>query len=118
MGVDVGTTSTKAVLYETDGSAYESAYAHYPLIKENPEMAEQDLDEIFSAVLKTIKAVIEKAELGPTDIAGIGFSSAMHSLILMDAEGIPLTRSITWADNRSKKICKHAETFRSGSAFL
>ena len=44
MGVDVGTTSTKAVLYETDGSAYESAYAHYPLIKENPEMAEQDLD--------------------------------------------------------------------------
>ena len=75
-------------------------------------MAEQDLDEIFSAVLKTIKAVIEKAELGPMDIAGIGFSSAMHSLILMDAEGIPLTRSITWADNRSKKyasMLKHSE---------
>jgi len=112
MGVDVGTTSTKAVLYETDGSAYESAYAHYPLIKENPEMAEQDLDEIFSAVLKTIKAVTEKAGLGPTDIAGIGFSSAMHSLILLDGEGKPLTRSITWADNRSKKyasMLKHSE---------
>ena len=117
MGVDVGTTSTKAVLYETDGSAYESAYAHYPLIKENPEMAEQDLDEIFSAVLKTIKAVIQKAELGPTDIAGIGFSSAMHSLILMDAEGTPLTRSITWADNRSKKYASMLKHSGMGQRF-
>jgi gluconokinase len=103
MGVDIGTTSTKAVLYLTDGSAYESAYAYYPLLKENPEMAEQDLDDIYSAVLQTIKAVIQKAEIGPQDVAGIGFSSAMHSLLLMDADGHPLTRSITWADNRSKK---------------
>jgi len=117
MGVDIGTTSTKAVLYLTDGSAYESAYACYPLLRENPEMAEQDLDDIYSAVLQTIKSVIQKAGIGPDDVAGIGFSSAMHSLLLMDAEGHPLTRSITWADNRSKKYARMLKKSEMGQKF-
>lgn len=101
IGVDIGTTSTKAVIFTTNGKAVEEAYAFYPLIKTVPDMAEQDPETIFEAVLASIRSVMEKASFSSERILCVSFSSAMHSLILMDKNDQPLTRSITWADNRA-----------------
>ena len=101
IGVDIGTTSTKAVLFQTDGTVMSSAYDYYPLIKEKPAFAEQELTDIYQAVVKTIKTVVTQTNTLAEEIAAVSFSSAMHSLILMDQDDQPLTRSITWADNRA-----------------
>ncbi|WP_426451332.1 gluconokinase [Paenibacillus sp. S-38] len=101
IGVDIGTTSTKSVLFTAEGALVASHHIEYPLHSPKPEIAEQDPDEIFRAVTSTIKYALQKSGIVPADLLCISFSSAMHSVIALDASGQPLTRCITWADNRS-----------------
>lgn len=101
IGVDIGTTSTKSALFSTAGTLIETYSIQYPLYSPAPTTAEQDPEEIFHAVVNTIKHVIQKSHVDPDQILCVSFSSAMHSVIAVDAQGKPLTRCMTWADNRS-----------------
>ncbi|WP_308639738.1 gluconokinase [Paenibacillus silvisoli] len=101
IGVDIGTTSTKSVLFETNGNVVTKADEGYPLFTPSSAVAEQDPEQIFRAVIATLKRVIEQSGAKPEQILFVAFSSAMHSVIVVDAEGKPLSRSITWGDNRS-----------------
>ncbi len=103
IGVDIGTTSTKSVLYDMKGKVIAYANSEYQLYQDIPDMAEEDPDEIFDAVIEVLGQVIRKGKVKSDEIKGISFSSAMHSLILMDKDDQPLTRAITWADNRAAK---------------
>lgn len=99
VGVDIGTTSTKAVLFDNEGCIVKSAYYEYHLVSNDTVSAEQDPNEILQAVLDTLK----KVTIGNEKIEFISFSAAMHSVIAVDKEGIPITKCITWADNRAKE---------------
>lgn len=101
IGVDIGTTSTKAVVFNGDGKDEGHYTAGYPLLTPSPGVAEQDPQEIYAAVLKAIRAAIRASGRAATRIRCAGFSAAMHSLIAVDSEGRPMTASITWADTRS-----------------
>jgi gluconokinase len=101
IGVDIGTTSTKAVLFEENGKIVTKADAGYPLYTPTSSVAEQDAEEIFRAVVQTLKNVMIQSGLNPEQVMFVSFSSAMHSVIVIDAEGKPLSRCITWGDNRS-----------------
>jgi gluconokinase len=103
IGVDIGTTSTKSVLFRMDGSIIASHGIEYPLYSPTPDTAEQDPEEIFRAVVNTIKHIMQASQAEGSDILCVSFSSAMHSVIAVDKEGKPLTNCITWADNRSSK---------------
>jgi len=100
IGADIGTTSTKAVVFDLEGKVKGHHTAYYPLLTPAPGVAEQDPDEIFAATLAAIRGAVRAAGLAPADIKGVGFSAAMHSVIAVDDDGRPLTRSITWADTR------------------
>ncbi|GGB01131.1 gluconokinase [Macrococcus hajekii] len=110
IGVDIGTTSTKAVIYAVDGSVQATHYVEYPLLTEG-DRAEQNPDEIFEAVVSCIRNVTDRVS---HDVAFISFSSAMHSLILMDEHHARLTNSITWADNRSQAYAKQLNSSEEG----
>lgn len=114
IGVDIGTTSTKSVLFEKNGTVVYKSSVSYPLLSPTPAAAEQDPDEIFEAVLKSLKKVISRAQGKP--ILCISFSAAMHSLILVDQNHSPLTRSITWADNRSAQWSSQLQASTQGQA--
>ncbi|MFB9327559.1 gluconokinase [Paenibacillus aurantiacus] len=101
IGVDIGTTSTKAVLFEENGAVVAKANEGYPLYTPTSSIAEQNPDQIFQAVLTTIKGVMTQSGIEPASVLFVSFSSAMHSVIAVDAECKPLTACITWADNRS-----------------
>ncbi|NIK68685.1 gluconokinase [Paenibacillus sp. BK720] len=101
IGTDIGTTSTKSVLFDKAGHVIATHTIEYPLYSPKPDVAEQDPDEIFRAVVGTIKQVVSKGGVGEKGVLCVSFSSAMHSVIAVDGEGRPLTRCITWADNRS-----------------
>ncbi|MGF1524527.1 MAG: gluconokinase [Leptolyngbyaceae cyanobacterium] len=99
VGVDIGTTSTKSILFRKTGEVVRQYTVGYPLSSPVTAAAEQDPDAIFRAVVETIRQVV--SEVDAAAVMGLSFSAAMHSLILMDATHQPLTASITWADNRS-----------------
>ncbi|MBN8198915.1 MULTISPECIES: gluconokinase [Bacillaceae] len=103
IGTDIGTTSTKSVLFDHNGKVLGKYTIEYPLHTPNPSTAEQDPEEIFQAVLGTLRGCIKESNVRAEDITCVSFSSAMHSVIAVDADGVPLTNSITWADNRSAK---------------
>ncbi|MER3434551.1 MAG: gluconate kinase [Leptolyngbya sp. ERB_1_1] len=101
IGIDIGTTSTKAIVVSSTGEVKGIASQEYPLLSPQPRFAEQDPNVIFSAVLQAVQESMQQAKLSSRDIAAVGCGSAMHSLIVMDANHVPLTQSITWADSRS-----------------
>lgn len=115
MGVDMGTTSTKAVLYDQQGKVLHTHRVEYPLHSSVPGMAEQDPDEIFHAVKECMKRVIADSKRNAgKHLKLISFSSAMHSLIVVDETGKPMTRCITWADNRASEMASRILTEMDG----
>ncbi|MBD2256268.1 gluconokinase [Pseudanabaena sp. FACHB-2040] len=101
LGVDIGTTSTKAILFTPEGDVVAQHAVGYPLLSPEPAIQEQDPEEILEAVVGSIRMAVEKSQIAPSELVGICFSAAMHSLIAVDEQGKPLTQSITWADRRS-----------------
>ncbi|AQY52183.1 hypothetical protein PWEIH_07186 [Listeria weihenstephanensis FSL R9-0317] len=101
MGVDIGTTSTKAVIFDASGELVARESRGYPLVTDDSGMAEQEPRVILDAVVDAIRAVVETAGVDAEALRAISFSAAMHSLIAVDADGEPLTNCITWADQRS-----------------
>ncbi|AEN99460.1 gluconokinase [Lactobacillus sanfranciscensis] len=103
IGVDIGTTSVKTVLYDEDGNVKGYSNNLYPLYQDTADMAEEDPEEIFSAMIEGLNHVLEKADLEHGSLKGVSYSCAMHSVICLDENYKPLTRAITWADNRAVK---------------
>lgn len=103
IGVDIGTTSTKSVLYDENGQFIMKHNIGYPLHTPNVDVSEENPDELFDAVLMTVKYVVREAGVKKEDIKLISFSAQMHSLVALDAQHSRLTESITWADNRASK---------------
>lgn len=110
IGVDLGTTSTKTVLFNKKGEALAYSNIPYPLYQDTPDMAEEDPEEIFTAVINGLGEVMRKGKVQPDELKGVSFSAAMHSVILMDKDNHPLTRVITWADNRAAKFVDDLKT--------
>lgn len=100
LGVDIGTTSTKAVLFTEKGDVIHQENIGYPLYTPDISTAEQDPEEIFQAVIQAISKIMKQHS--QKEISLISFSSAMHSVIAVDENDQPLTPCITWADNRSE----------------
>lgn len=116
LGVDIGTTSTKAVLFDKDGTVKGSEAVFYPLHTPNQLVAEQDPEEIFHAVLNSVKEVIRKSGIPAQALKLVAFSAAMHSLMAVGKDGKLLTQSITWADTRSAKQAKKIKEEKDGHA--
>ncbi|MER2088647.1 MAG: FGGY family carbohydrate kinase, partial [Sporosarcina sp.] len=102
LGIDIGTTSTKAVLFTEKGEIIQQENIGYPLYTPDISTAEQDPEEIYRAVLKAISTIMKQSGIATEKLLFISFSSAMHSVIAMDENDLPLTHCITWADNRSE----------------
>ncbi|KAA0546287.1 gluconokinase [Bacillus sp. BGMRC 2118] len=100
LGIDIGTTSTKAVLFTEKGEVIQTENIGYPLHTPDISTAEQDPEEIFQAVMKATSSIMKHHTT--KHLSFISFSSAMHSVIAMDEHDQPLTPCITWADNRSE----------------
>ncbi|MGI2328165.1 gluconokinase [Planococcus sp. YIM B11945] len=104
LGVDIGTTSTKAVLFDRQGNVMQQENIGYPLYTPDISTAEQNPEEIFQAVVSAVSAIMKGRD--PESVSFLSFSSAMHSVIAMDEQDQPLTPCITWADNRSEAWTK------------
>ncbi|WML60354.1 gluconokinase [Neobacillus sp. PS2-9] len=100
LGIDIGTTSTKAVLFSEQGEVFQQENIGYPLYTPDISTAEQDPEEIFNAVTSAIAKIMKHHS--HKKLSFVSFSSAMHSLIAIDENDEPLTPCITWADNRSE----------------
>ena len=99
IGLDVGTTATKAVAFGL-GSPWRYAVAReYPLLQPQPGWQVQDPATVVAAALGALEAVVSGAT--GARVVAISVSSAMHGLVGLDEHLAPLTPLVTWADSRA-----------------
>ena len=99
IGIDIGTSSTKSVVFNSSGVALFDSTYEYELLTPNPSWAEQRPNDWFNATISTLKDIAKKY---PT-IRGIGLSGQMHGLVILDKDDNVLRNSIIWCDNRTVK---------------
>lgn len=105
IGIDLGTSGTKTVLFDQSGSAVASATEEYPLYQPQNGWAEQDPNHWWRAAAHTLKQVLAASHVDPKDVKGVGLSGQMHGLVMLDKDGKVLRRSIIWCDQRSGSQC-------------
>jgi gluconokinase len=113
IGVDIGTSGTKAIAFTREGTAIGNTYVSYNPVANPPGYHELDPEVLFNAVVTCIQKTAQQATALAATITGVSFSAAMHSLIAVNADGQPLTHVITWADARS---AAYAEALKQSAA--
>ncbi|MHC1786501.1 MAG: xylulokinase [Christensenellales bacterium] len=106
IGIDLGTSGTKTVLFGEDGVALASATQEYPLYQPQNGWAEQDPADWWEAAVSTLSQVINKSGVDAREIAGLGISGQMHGLVMLDENGDILRPSIIWCDQRTGEECE------------
>src|SRR5699024_4826994 len=101
ISVDIGTTSTKTVLFRETSAIIQQANYGYDSVTPSVYITVQDTEKLIEAVLGSIAEVMHLSNIDSKDVSFISFSSAMHSVIAVGEDNEPLTACITWADNRS-----------------
>ncbi len=111
LAVDLGTTSTKAVVFTPDGTALGEGDAGYPLAEPEPGAAVQDPEVVWDAVGDAVATATAAA--GRVELIAVSFSGAMHGLLGVDAAGEPVGPLLTWADSRAARV---ASRWRGGTS--
>ncbi|MCL2068942.1 MAG: FGGY family carbohydrate kinase, partial [Oscillospiraceae bacterium] len=106
IGIDLGTSGTKTVLFDESGKAVSSATVEYPLYQPQNGWAEQDPADWWDACVQTLRQVLSESGVAAGDIKGIGISGQMHGLVMLDENGEVLRNSIIWCDGRTIRECE------------
>ncbi len=101
IGLDIGTSSVKAIAITRTGDVRASASRPCTLQHPQPGYAEQDPDQMLQAARECLAEVLTACQDTAT-VMGISISTAMHSIMALDADNRPLTPLLTWADTRSQ----------------
>ena len=106
LGIDVGTSAAKAVLFDETGSAVAWADSPYAVTYPQPGWAEQSPDVWWKGVCDALCVMFTKSDITPRDIAGIGVAGQSWSAVALDRSGAVLCPTPIWTDTRSKAECR------------
>jgi xylulokinase len=108
LGIDLGTSSVKVVVFALDGSIRGIGTAEYPILTPSVGYAEQEPEDWWRATVLAVRQAMDKA--GRPDISGIGFSGQMHGFVLIGRDRRALSPAIIWADQRSADLLPEIES--------
>lgn len=108
LAYDIGTTGVKTCLFEIDTEIrlIAAATEGYELYVFPDGGAEQDPNEWWQAMINTTKKVVVESGIDTAKIDGISFCSQMQGLVLVDKDGIPVRRAMSYMDQRARKELK------------
>ena len=105
MGVDVGTTSTRAILINDKGRLISEGVSPYPMYTPKPAWAEQHPADWIKGAAKAVRSALKKANAKKTDVAAVGLTGQMHSSVFLDRKGEVIRPAILWCDGRTASEC-------------
>ncbi len=118
LGIDVGTSGTKALIMDARGRVLATATGSHTVSTPKPSWSEQNPQQWWTATVKAVRAAITKAKINGEDIAGIGLTGQMHGLICLDNSGKVLRPAIIWNDQRTIEQAEEIERKAGGKAAL
>jgi xylulokinase len=105
LGIDISTTSAKALLINEQGRVAATASSPLTLSTPKPLWSEQNPEEWWAGVAASIRSALEKAGVGGSSVAAVGLTGQMHGLVLLDGAGRVLRPAILWNDQRTGAQC-------------
>ncbi len=105
LGIDVGTTGSKAILIRPDGTVAAESTVEYPMHTPRPLWSEQDPEDWWRATVAAVRSVLEASAAAAVEVVGVGLTGQMHGLVLLDAAGRVLRPCIMWNDQRTGPQC-------------
>lgn len=114
LGIDVGTSGCKVILVDGDGSVCASAVSSYPLSQPRSGWAEQDPQLWWEGCCSACRQVLDAGVCRSEDIAAVGLTGQMHSLVALDGDMLPIRPAILWNDQRTDAQCREIEARAGG----
>jgi xylulokinase len=118
LGIDIGTSGTKTLICDDDGTVLATAMAEHAIASPKPGWSEQDPEDWWAATAKATKAVLKKANVKPADVGGIGLSGQMHGSVYLGNGPKPLRPALLWNDQRTVEQCRQIEEKAGGREAL
>jgi len=115
LGIDLGTTLIKVVVFDEDGNQVASNSQEVSVEYPKPGWAEQDPEALWDTTCKVVRECLTRNKIDPASVSGISLTGQMHGSFLIDREGKPARKkAIIWLDTRSQDIFE--EYYRTGLA--
>ena len=106
LSIDQGTTSSRAILFNHGGEVVAVAQQEFEQFFPHPGWVEHDANEIWTSVLACIAEVFRKAEIEPSQVAGIGITNQRETAVVWDKHtGRPIYKAIVWQSRQTESIC-------------
>ena len=109
VGVDLGTSATKAALYSTDGSLVAECTVDVPIHYPEPAVVEQENEDFYTSAAHTVKTCIVESGVDPKDVAAISFDSQMAGVGAIDEDHQSVSKFDSWLDMRCEPQIKYLE---------
>ena len=107
IAIDQGTTSTRAIAFDSALRPLATAQAELRQIYPCPGEVEHDPEEIWTAVVATVRDVMAKAGIAANDVAGMGITNQRETTVVWERQtGKPIYNAIVWQDRRTAEYCE------------
>jgi glycerol kinase len=111
LGIDQGTTSSRAVIFDANGAPLKIAQQEFPQYYPQDGWVEHNPEEIWQVTLAMCRQVIAQADIVAAQIAAIGISNQRETTLIWDRNtGIPIYNAIVWQDRRTAEYCQQLLT--------
>lgn len=114
LGVDVGTSGTKTLAMQEDGTILSSATVEYPLYSPHPGWSEQNPEDWWQATIKSVRKVLKDGKIKSADVKGIGLSGQMHGSVFLNKKHEVIRPALLWNDQRTAAECAEIEQRAGG----
>ncbi len=107
VGIDLGTSSVRAVAVNERGETVAAGQCEYDIIKPELNQAEQDMEKLWESTILAVREMLAQDAGLKDGIRGISYSGQMHGLVMIDKDKKPIRNAIIWADQRSAEQIDH-----------
>ncbi len=107
LGLDQGTTSSRAIVFGHDGRAVGSAQQEFEQLLPQPGHVEHDPEAIWDSQLAVAKQALAAAGVSPADLAAVGVTNQRETTVLWERDtGQPVANAMVWQSRASAEICE------------
>lgn len=114
LGVDLGTTAIKAVLFNENGKLCGSHTCEYKLLAPSAQMVELDAQSYINAFKDAVRATLVRGGVAADAIVSLGISAQGETLFFLDENVQPIRNAIVWLDNRANEEAEELEIALGG----
>ena len=101
LGIDIGTTGIKTVIFDGKGFPKGIGLAEYTLETPKPDIVELDAEVYWESTKKALQQAVDAANIEPAQIRSLAVTGQAETLIMVDADNKPLRKAVVWLDNRA-----------------